>query len=690
MTRHSPAWYALRRTLPPWRFDELLAELIAVLPRYQVDEVIVMVDTEEFFHGHPTPDKVREYARNLVKVRDALTESGVGYSLNPWVTRGHDDRRRHSADTLPGIQTVVSADGGHATCVACTLSPVWQENLRQTWRIYAETRPRVLWVEDDIRDFGAHECFCPLHLERFSKIVGETVSREQVTAAMVQPGKPHPWREAWLAMRSAISLEVLRLITGAVQSEAPQTRLGLMSSGPRNHCREERDWMLVAQALGAHDGQPIFSRPTMGNYWEWGPPRGLYFSQDSIKLTRHCLPAATIDYTELENVPFSRYAKSVVFTFAQLVVSCAYGARGTTLNLFDHLGTPMEDEPHYGRMLGARKSYLNALADRAQKPGVYRGLGLIHRANASIVKHLTPGQGLADLGEDGYPALEAFEAAGIPTTYDDAEAVFLCGQQARSLTDDEIRSLLAAGLFLDGSAAEILCERGFAVAIGLTSIESPAPLDSLGAFSAEGFTHPDFGGSPRDHMSAQLPMVNYTAGFALLRPAAGAVVIGNLLDPDALPVHPAMIAFENASGGRVIVHAWDYASAIGPVGVSFHGPVRQRQLQASVRWLCRDQVPVMARGDGAWPLVFRKDCGNESLVGLINLSLDPWPGAEFELAANDSPAGLSVLEPDGSWTPLAGDCCRIRNGVAHLMIERSISLDAPLFIRLQWQAGQSC
>lgn len=684
--RPSPAWYALRRTLPPFRFDELLAEMVAELPRYRVDEVIVIVDTEEFFHGHPTPEDARQSSKNLVRLRDALSGVGIAYSLNPWVTRGHEDRGRRGADSVPGFNAVVHADGTQAKCVACTLSTAWRENLRQTWRIYAETHPRVMWVEDDIRDFGAHECFCPLHLERFSKIIGQTVTREQVVAAMEQPGEPHPWREAWIAMRAVISLEVLQLISGTVHAAAHLTQLGLMSSGPRNHCREGRDWMQAAAALGATTERPIFSRPTMGNYWEWGPPRGLYFSQDSIKLTRHCLPAATLDYTELESVPFSRYAKSVAFTFAQLVVSTAFGAHGATINIFDHLGTPMEAEPHYGRMLGAWKPFLNALADRAQQPGSYRGLGLVHRGNASMVKHLTTGQRLGDSGEDGYPALEAFEAAGIPTTYDQSEATFLCGQQPRALSDEEIHGLFEGGLFLDATAAEILCERGFAADLGLTSIGSPLPLDCHGAVSAEEFTHPDFGGSPRCYMSAFLPMVSYSAKFARLSPMPDAVIIGHLIDPDTRPVHPAMIAFENSFGGRVIVHAWDYASAIGPVGVSFHSPARQRQLQGAVRWLCRGRVPVMARGDGAWPLVFRKDCYSESLVGLINLSLDPWPEAEFELAADLPIAQLSVLELDGAWTPLAADAIDFREKMAYLTVKRTISLEAPLILKIRWNS----
>ena len=150
----NPAWYALRRTLPPWRFDELLTEMVEQLPRYRVDEVIVMVDTEEFFHGHPTPEIATGYVKNLSLAKAALAERGIAYSLNPWVTRGHEDRGRQGAATVPGIQTVVRADGTQATCLACVLSEAWRDNLREVWAIYARTQPRVLWIEDDIRDFG--------------------------------------------------------------------------------------------------------------------------------------------------------------------------------------------------------------------------------------------------------------------------------------------------------------------------------------------------------------------------------------------------------------------------------------------------------------------------------------------------------------------------------------------------------
>jgi hypothetical protein len=687
--KQSAAWYALRRPLPPWRFDELLAEMVEHLPRYRVDEVIVMVDVEEFFHNHPTPQVAREYQKNLIRVRDALAGIGVAYSLNPWITRGHEDRGRRAADVLPGIQTVIHADGSQATCVACNLSPAWRENLRQVWHIYAQTHPRVLWIDDDIRDFAGHECFCPRHLQAFSDRVATTVTRQQLADAILQPGAPHPWRGEWLAMRAEMSLEVLQMIAGAAHAAAPETCMGLMSSGPRNHCREGRDWFKVAAALGATKERPIYSRPTLGNYWEWGPPRGLYFSQDSAKLTRHCLPPETIDHSELESVPFSRYSKSIAFTFAQLAVSVAYGCRGTTFDIFDFIGTPMEAEPHYGRMLAARKDFLNALAAKAQLPGAFRGVQLLHRPDASAVKHLAQGDSGAALIEDGYPALEAFEAAGIPTTYDPSDVAFLTGQQPRALADEEIRTLLTRGVFLDATAAHILCQRGFAADLGLVAMQTPAPLEKLGAFSVEDLSNPVFGGAPRAYMSAQMPMVSYNAKFAVMQPLPQAITVSTLNDPDAQPVHPAMTAFQNQQGGRIVIHAWDYASSIGPIGISFHNPVRQTQLQHAVRWLFGGRPPLLARGDGVWPLAFRRDCADGTVLGFFNLSLDAWPEVELEFSALHPITGIAVLESEGRWQPLDVATCQITAGKAKLPVRRSVPLDQPLVLWITWRIGET-
>jgi hypothetical protein len=65
--------------------------------------------------------------------------------------------------------------------------------MAEVWRLDAQTRPRVIWVEDDIRTFnhGAVRfgCFCPRRRRAFSKRIGWPVTRQQMVEAILRLGR---------------------------------------------------------------------------------------------------------------------------------------------------------------------------------------------------------------------------------------------------------------------------------------------------------------------------------------------------------------------------------------------------------------------------------------------------------------------------------------------------------------------
>ncbi len=676
------AWYALRRTLPTWSFEENLAELIQVLPRYRIDELIVKVDTEEFTHGQPPLQWIRNYQPRLHRLRREMEQLGIRYSLNPWITLGHNDRGRDATRQLSGLRPMVGHDGTRCTCCACPLCEVWRAHVEAVWTLYAATAPSVIWIEDDIRTFNhspvRYGCFCTEHLRRFSERVGAAVDREELVAAILQPGTPHPWRSEWLDLQAAIMVETAGFLARVVHRTAPDTRIGLMSSGPRTHCLEGRQWDRFAAALA--DGQMLYSRPPLGNYSE-GSLRGLYYSHDSIKITRHCLPAGTIEQTEVENVPFTRYSKSTRFTFLQLAVSFAYGSHGVTMNLYDHCGTPMEDEPHYGRMLAERKPFLEALASRAQQSGPFRGVSLLFDQQASYHRHLPPGADYGTLVADGATVMQLLETHGLPTTYDAEPVAAATGQQLRACTDAEITTLLDGGLLLDGTAAAVLHERGFGAQIGLQAINPAVHLDTLGAFAAEEFFNPDFGGRPGAFMTLTLPDLGGRPSLCVAELQPGARPISRIVDPDAQPSHVAMYAFENDRGGRVAVHLLDLDSAFG---TAFNHPFRNTQLHHVVDWLWRGRTPLRVTGDGVYPLAFRRDGDRHSLLGLFNLSLDSWPDVEMHLSDSRQLDHVEQLDVAGRWGPCQQLLVTTADDRHVLRIGTPVAFDQPLFITVNW------
>jgi len=682
--RSSPrAWYALRRTLPPWSFEQNLQELKTQLPRYRVDELIVKVDTEEFTHGQPPLRWVKTYQKNLFRIREAMEDLGVVYSVNPWITVGHNDRGRDGRRQLPGLETVVGHDGAQCTCCACPLSEVWRDHVDKVWTLYAETRPHIIWVEDDIRTFNhspvRYGCFCPEHLRRFSERVGQRVTREQLVKAILKPGRPSRWRREYLDMQAEIMVETVGFLAGVVHRTSPDTCLGLMSSGPRAHCLEGRRWLDLAVAMA--DGQPLYSRPPMGNYSE-ASLRGFYYSHDSIKITRHCMPPATIEQTEIENVPFTQYSTSAVFTFVEMAISFAYGSHGVTMNLYDHAGTPMEAEPAFGRMLAAKRPYLEGLAARAQKPGPYRGVQLLYHERESYSRRLSKGGEYGALAADGAATMQMLESHGIPTTYEDERVVATSGQQLQAFSDEEIRILLSQGMLLDAVAAGVLVERGFGGLIGAREIDSPRCIDQVGGpYAAEEYYSRKFGGRDGKFLTLTLPDLGGRPDLSPVKLGRQAEVISRLVDADARRGPVSMYAYENELGGRIVVHLLDLSTAYG---VAFNHPFRAEQLQSAVSWLARRQPAVLVRG-GVYPLALRKDVEGSTLLGLFNLSLDPWPEVEFVLADRREVASLEVLTQKGKWEKSRKVSAEKKGGRVAVRYRGAVSHDEPFFVTVNWK-----
>lgn len=679
------AWYALRRTLPTWSFDANLKELVEQLPRYRVDEVIIKVDTEEFTHGQPPLPWVRRYQKNLVRVREAMEEIGVVYSLNPWITVGHNDRGRDARQQIRGLQTVEGHDGTRCTCCACPMSEAWRGHVEKVWTLYAETEPHIVWVEDDIRTFNhqpvRYGCFCPAHMKRFSERVGEKVSRQDLVAAILKPGAPHRWRREYLDMQAEIMVETVGFLGQVVHATSPDTSLGLMSSGPRTHCLEGRRWDAFAEAMA--DGRPLYSRPPMGNYNE-ASLRGFYYSHDSMKITRHCMPADTIEQTEVENVPFTQYSKSAAFTFLEMAISFAYGSHGVTMNLYDHAGTPMEGEPAFGRMLRQKKGFLDALAARAQAPGTYRGVQLLYHEKESYKRRLPRDADYGALGADGGNTMQMLEAHGISTTYGDEAVKATDGQTLRAFTVDEIRSMLAGGMLLDASAAKVVAERGLGHLIGLQSIAAPRCIDEVGGpYSAEEFHNGRFGGAKGKYLTLTVPGLGGRPSMSDVKLAKGAQVVSHLVDPDARRGHVSAYAFENELGGRVFVHLLDLGTAYG---VAFNHTFRAHMLQAAVRWLARQRPALMTRGGGVYPLALRKDLDDgRTLLGMFNLTLDPWEGVEFELASRRQPGVVEVLRLAGKWERARKATALKKGGRVLITWGETVPFDQPLFLTVAWK-----
>lgn len=681
MDTRKTAWYALRRTLVPWRFEELLDELVNNVEEYSVDEVILKIDTEEFSHGHPPLEMIREMIPRLKVVREKLRGKGVCFSINPWSTLGHADRANSAESVLPGIGLMIGSDGYEAKHCACPLSPVWLNYIKDVWKLYAELEPQVLWLEDDIRNFNhspiEYGCFCNLHMKKFGDLIGKSISREDLVSLILKEGEPHPYRKAFLALQGDITNEVINEICSVVKTLSPSTAIGLMSSGPDMHVLEGRDWSGLEYASG---NQQLISRPPLGNYNETSL-RGLYYSLNSIKSTRAMFSEKVVEMTEVESIPFTQYSKSNTFTFLQMAVSFAMGCEGVTLNVFDHRGSFMNEDPGVGEMLTRTKPFLSALKDATQGQGIYRGIQLHFNEDYSKNKYLS-GQGdYSEMAAWDEVSSKMLESLGIPTQYGASNISVLTGQMIRSLTHFEISQLLELGVMLDSIAAAVLIERGYGNQIGLSAIGETCSLFKLDACAAESYFNEEFGGARDTYLSTFLPEYGQEPQLRELNLLPGTLVVSRLVDADRNPGLPLFSAFENEKGGRVVVCAYELKHA---VGTSFFHSYRRRQIVSLLNWICRDNLAAIVH-NAVYPLFICKDMGDLTFCALFNLTLDPYDNALIELSDTREIGRMELLDSEGSWNTFDSSCHKDDKGKHFIELPDGIDHKLPCCIRIHWR-----
>jgi hypothetical protein len=674
--------YALRRTLVPWRFKPALDELLGFCREAEVDEVILKIDTEEFSHGLPPVKWVKDYQKNLFEAKKRLKDAGILYSLNPWVTVGHCDRGRRCDRAYPDMQWMTGHDGSQCTSQACPLSEGWRNWMTEVWTLYAETKPHVLWVEDDIRTFNhmpaEFGCFCDLHLERFSQLAGQPVDRKTLAAAITQPGDVHPWRVLWLDMMGQIMVETAAFISDIVHRASPETALGLMSSGVENHAAEGRRWDDFVKALKGKNDR-FYSRAPLWAYQE-GRLTELIRSAEAISQTRAVISTPAIEQTEVDNVPFSAYSKSLTYTFLQMAISAALGCEGATLNLFDHCGSPMGINPGVEFMLSHRRPFLNELSRAASNKDGLRGVGLITREKASYSKRLQAGEGFADLRPGQNVWGRVLNAFGFPTHYGESNVYALNGQSPYELSGEKIQGMLSKGVLLDGPAALALQDMGYGEYLGC-EIKRLFKARTEYEIAAEELHCTRLGGGKDCFATANTAhMGDVPIDMAELIPGKEAETVASLVDPDRNRLLPTILIFENSLGGRVVVIAQDLEKVFG---IGFLNYYRRLYMVKMLEWLSRGQLDSCVLGL-ADLLPVHMETEKHTLITVFNLSLDPEEDLILKVARKSRTLyDGNRLDEDGEWKEV--ECPPSEDEWQTILIKDPVNLDLPLALRIRWR-----
>jgi hypothetical protein len=633
--------YMLRYLIRTETAKQQTEDLIANCHQNHIRHVILFSDNQwDMGWNLPTLEEARARVEVLRPVVQRLRSVGLHTSINMFDEIGHSEHGRDERQRF-SWQFMVGDDGAESHCCPCPIDPKWKSYVGELFGLFARLEPEIIYIDDDFRyhnhapvDWG---CFCPLHLAEMARRTGKHLSREEL-AERILTAEPQPTEERtqWFKLCGDSMVEAARIMAEAVKEASPKTHMGLMCSDPDVHAAEGRRWLDMVDALSVSGLQPAL-RPGTGTYADFFYPD---VARDlSVLRKLQLLLGSKMRFTpELENYPSTRFSKSVRLTRLHIALSMMLASPDITLDIHNIVETRFDIDAAVDAMLRDSFGYFSGVATWAAECGKERGLQVLWDDRFPMHRKVN-GNRMIDL-----PAPRCWEGVmdllGFATTFHPDEVKLASQSYLEERSDEEIRNVLHGKVLMDGDAATLLIKRGFGQEIGLKSCEPVA------AANYEEMTNRDFAGRFLNRDETTVEAYQYH-----LYPVEQAIVVSEMFGPARSFSVPGMTLFENASGGRIGVIPQS-GSRGDLYSVLFRGWKRQEVLKKMLEWINKGPLPLFVE-DAPNVCPFRRDGEKAVLIAIANLSVDPLPHLNFQMARPFAgEPRIEYLTPEGKYVPL--------------------------------------
>lgn len=582
-----------------------------------------------------------------------LKSKGISYQLNFQNFLGAVHGGVDFTEKL-GFEPIVDHMGNAQNGVACPIGKKFREKTAIRLKIWAETHPDIIWIDDDFRlhnhgastlmkvqgkgTYADNYCFCDEHIRLFNEKNGTYLTRQQIVDEIVRSGEPSEIRLKYLDLLRDTMTETAKWVSGVVHGVDKNIKIAQMTSSMEAHSIENRDWKAFLTALsGEH--KPVI-RPHFGCYRETDPKDFLSCYNTlykSMAMINSCYGEGVEYCPEIENTRFTTWTKSAKATAYQLGLSAFSGVKDTTLSIFDLDGGAFFDTPEYEKMLKGVKPTLDKLTS----------LNLNEYAPYGVICPLVSDAGKRYKFHDGdnYSAMgwkdknidRFFLQAGIPTVYApfvlERKGTFMIdGYSANVLSDRELKHVLSNSVVIDGKGAETLIKRGFSdyLGVNLSSLQTSTVASEI----IKTFTRVD-------GTYIRVPSRILPKGWNTFSYYDGVKVLSQFLSCDGR-IENGLTCFKNSYGGKVLIYP-----AFNDWGDGFYNGYRLKLFKDALKDVNPDLDTILT---DRYVLSAGRKKGDEKYYFIANLSTDPLKEIEIngkKIKTNLTTYGFAVIKYDG-------------------------------------------
>lgn len=457
--------------------EERINDLVEHCKSYGFDNVMLMLNTEEFNLGHITIEEAAPWVDMFKGAAKKLRENGISVSLNNWMEIGHCDRGRvlrHGQN----FTRLVDLNGKEATMMACPLCESFRKYEVELIRYFVrELKPDTYWIEDDFRihnhaplsDIG---CYCELHMAKYNEKLGTKYTREEFVKKVFAKGKCNPERKAFLDVNRESMVELADVLSRAVKEESQETDIALMSSMPFQHAIEGRDWVSLFDSLS--QGGKRINRIHLAYGELSGKEYLYYFNRISMGIRALSGGDDVIVLPETEHGSSSTYTKSARFLRYGLESSIPLVTSGMTYSIYDFVGNGVRDSYGFGKVIRDVKPYMQGVLDLGLR---FSSLsGVVIPIDEKVCYKRAIETDYFDLQPTEYHLAATVSAWGMSYRYSkdkkfSNETVFISASTVDCMSDAELTTLFCDNyVIVDGSAVLALAERSLLSLIGAKSV----------------------------------------------------------------------------------------------------------------------------------------------------------------------------------------------------------------------------
>lgn len=593
--------------------------------------------------GYPSREEYIKKAKIFAEVREWAKNRGLscGWFCNMTLKSG------------PCAHTpILRANGTPHPFANCPLDEGFSDMLAEDIAAFsAVARPDFIFVEDDFSISAADGCFCERHLAAFAKRQGKRYEREELLAILAKDTpEALAINRAWQALKKDTLVALAKEIRAAMDKECPEIPIGLMQSGASD--RDGDFTEDVAKALAGENHTP-FVRLYGTFYCGFESKKLPSVMHHPLYFTEH-MSEDILRYHESDTYPHSRFFSSGKQMNALLAAAYSYGMVGSIYFAQQYLDLPFEEDA-FGKLHAAEKERLQAVAKIAEK---------CRPAGVEIC--YDPFYNTLDRQSSEPYFAECLGRFGIPFATTEGSVAFLDARQAKYFDHETLMRYFSKGLFLDGEAARLLCERGYEKYLGVRVGEDvlkkrPSLVYDLGALEiiTEDFA---IAGEGREMWCAHAycPKGNGSwMEMTVIDEKTEAVTEGR--DFRGKPIMPTMTYFENALGGRVCVMSLTVKNNPSQALFNYR---RQGLLQRLIASMA-DEYPFVQGAPDMYLIALMPKAADSDLCGmltLINLSEDDAENVLLHLPPHLCAAKqILTVARDGSLVPLSAE--REENGI---------------------------